>query len=354
MKSGCGDGAAAPRGPWVSAWLRLRRDRWSVAALAALATMILLALFGGAIATRLVGHNGDRLFPYATNQSLRPVGPWAHVPATDQIVLNDYGVVQPPPKGTPQALLVLGADGPLGRDELIRVLDGGRTSLEIGLGAVLIALLIAIPVGAVAGYFGGLADAVVSRFTETVMAFPLLLFLVFATAKLSPSLRGISYSWLVPSGVASEALLIGAFTSFYPTRLVRAQLVTLRSAEFVESGHMIGASDWRILRRHLLPHLIPTLLVWSAVAVATNILLEVGLSFIGVGVQPSTPTWGSLLSTAWGTIYQPLSFGPAQKFTTTQTIWQTIVPSTAILITVLALNQVSEGVRHAIEPWSRR
>jgi peptide/nickel transport system permease protein len=352
MNSGRNGGAAVPRGPWLSAWLRLRRDRWSVAALVALAVVLLLALFGGAIATRIVGHDGSKPFPYATNQSFRPVGIWAHIPATDQVVLDDYGVVLPPPKGTPKTLLVLGADGPLGRDELIRVLDGGRTSLEIGIGAVLIALLVAIPLGAVAGYFGGFVDAVVSRFTETVMAFPLLLFLVFATAKLSPSLRGISYSWVVPSGVVSEALLIGVFTSFYPTRLVRAQLLTLRNAEFVESGHMIGASNWRILRRHLLPHLVPTLLVWSAIAVATNILLEVGLSFIGVGVQPSTPTWGSLLSTAWGTIYQPASFG--RTFTSNQTPWQTIVPSVAILITVLSLNQVSEGVRRALEPWARR
>ena len=95
---------------------------------------------------------------------------------------------------------MLGADGPLGRDELIRVLDGARTSLEIALGGVLVALLIAVPVGSIAGYFGGATDAVVSRFTETIMAFPLLLFLVFATAKLSPSLRGVSYGWVLPIG----------------------------------------------------------------------------------------------------------------------------------------------------------
>ena len=316
--------------------------------MAVLVAILFLSLLGGAIVTRLVGHNGSRLFPYATSTALKPVGPWSHVPATDEVNIDVYGNVLPPDRGTRQALLVLGADGPLGRDELIRVLDGARTSLAIALGAVLVSLLIAIPVGSVAGYFGGSTDAVVSRFTETVMAFPLLLFLVFATAKVSPSLRGVSYSWVIPSGVFAEALLIGIFTSFYPTRLVRAQLLTLRNAEFVEASHMIGASDGRILRRHLLPHLVPTLLVWGAIAVATNILLEVGLSFIGVGVQPSTPTWGSLLATAWGTVYSPQSLGHAQ------TAWQTIIPTTAILITVLSLNQVSEGVRRAIEPWGRR
>ena len=319
--------------------------------MAALTLIFSLALFGGAIATQMLGHDGARPFPYATNASLKPVGPWTRVPATNQASLDDYGNILPPPRGTKKALMVLGADGSLGRDELIRLLDGARTSLEIAIGAVLVALMIAIPVGAIAGYFGGAADTVVSRFTETVMAFPLLLFLVFATARLSPSLRGVSWSWVVPTGVFSEALLIGIFTSFYPTRLVRAQVVMLRSSEFVEAAHMIGASDSRILRRHLFPHLIPTLLVWSTIAVATNILLEVGLSFIGVGVQPSTPTWGSMLATAWGTIYQPIV---SNRFLPlSQTPWQTIFPTAAILITVVALNQVSEGIRRAIEPWSR-
>jgi peptide/nickel transport system permease protein len=109
---------------------------------------------------------------------------------------------------------------------------------------------------------------------------------------------------------------------------------------------MIGSSDWRILRRDLVPHLWPTLLVWGAIAVATNILLEVSLSFIGVGVEASIPTWGSMLSEAWGTIYSSRSGEP--------TVWQTVFPTAGILITVVALNQVSEGVRRALEPQGRR
>ncbi|MGZ4393060.1 MAG: ABC transporter permease [Gaiellaceae bacterium] len=336
-----------PRGPWRSAWLRIRRDPWTMFALAALAFVLTISLFGGAVVSRLVGHDGARPFPYAaTGSHLRPVGPWTRVPATSQTIVDDYGNVLPAPKGSKTTLLIFGGDGTLGRDELIRLLDGGRTSLEIGLGAVLVALLVAIPIGAAAGYFGGWVDAVVSRFTETVMAFPMLLFLVFATAKLAPHLTGVAYSWVVPKGVFADVLLIGVFTSFYPARLVRSQLLTLRSAEFVDAAHMIGASDARILRRHLFPHLVPTLLVWGAIAVATNILLEVSLSFIGIGVAASTPTWGSLLSTAWGTIYGRGSLTP--------TVWQTLFPTAAILVTVLALNQLSEGVRRALEPWARR
>jgi len=338
-----------PRGPWAATWLRVRRDPWTVAALSALAVVLLLSLFGGAIATRILGHSGAEPFPYATRSSgtyTQAVGPMTRVPNTPNTNLDDYGNLLPPPKGTPTTLFVLGADGILGRDELIRLLDGGRTSLEIGLGAVLFALLIAVPVGSVAGYFGGPVDAVVSRFTETVMAFPMLLFLVFATAKISPYLAPVKYSWVVPPGAFSDALLIGVFTSFYPTRLVRQQTMVLRNAEWVDSAHMVGSSDWRILRRDLLPHLVPTMLVWGAIAVATNILLEVSLSFIGVGVEASTPTWGSMLSQAWGTIYSSRIGEP--------TIWQTVFPTAAILVTVVALNQVSEGMRRAVEPWSRR
>ncbi len=172
------------------------------------------------------------------------------------------------------------------------------------------------------------------------MAFPLLLFLIFASVRLGSSLGAVSYSWVVPRGVVAEALLIGLFTSFYPARLIRAQLVVLRSAEFVEASHMIGASDNRIMWRNLLPHLVPTLLVWGAVAAGTNILLEVGLSFIGAGVPVGAPTLGSLLSTSWGTVSSPHPYNGAYF-----TPWQTIFPTAAILITVVSLNQLSEGVR---------
>jgi peptide/nickel transport system permease protein len=316
-------------------------------ALALLAAILLAALFGGAVVTRLVGHNGVDPFPYATNADLRPTGPWAHVPVLKSALTDDFGRLTKPAHAK-TTLFVLGADGPLGRDELIRLLDGLRTSLELGFGAVFFALLVALPIGTAAGYFGGLTDAAVSRFTETVMAFPLLLFLIFASARVGSSLQFVNYSWLVPRGVFAEALLIGLFTSFYPTRLIRAQLHTLRNAEFVEASHMIGASNQRIMWRQLFPQVVPTLLVWGAIATGTNILLEVGLSFIGVGVPIGAPTLGSLLSTSWGTVSSPHPYN-GQYFTP----WQTIFPTAAILLTVVSLNQLSEGVRRAIEPWSR-
>jgi peptide/nickel transport system permease protein len=332
-------------GPWRQAWSRLRRDRLTMAALVVLAAILLAGLFGGSVVTRLVDHNGVDPYPYASNGNLRPVGPWTRVPALRDAKTDDYGFLAAAPRGTRRTLFVLGADGPLGRDELIRLLDGIRTSLEIAIGGVLFALLIGLPFGILAGYFGRWVDAAVSQFTETVMAFPLLLFLVFASARLTPTLRHVHWSWVLPGGVFGEALLIGAFTAFYPARLARARMLTLRHAEFVEASTMVGASHRRIMTKHLLPHLTPTILVWAAVTVGTNILLEVGLSFIGVGVQPQIPTLGQLLSTTWGTVQQPRTYNG-----TAYTPWQTIFPTVVILITVVALNQLSEGARRALDP----
>ena len=329
---------------------RLRRDRLSFAALVIFLLIVVLSFAGGPLASRLLSHNGYDQFPYAANINMKPVGPFTRVPALNNATGTTVsGDLAPPPRGTKTTLLVFGADGPLGRDEFIRVLDGGKTSLEIAITGMLVALLVGMPLGSLSGYFGGATDAVVARITDMVMAFPLMLFLVFASVQLDHVLDPIGYGWWFPPGVLAEALLIGLFTSFYPARLVRAQVLQLRHAEFVESAEITGASHTRILVRHLLPHLIPTILVWGAVAIATNILIEVGLSFIGAGVQVSTATWGSLLSTTWGTLLAP------QTYTSTDfTPWQTVFPTVAILLSVLSLNQLSEGLRHALDPWGSR
>lgn len=295
--------------------------------------------------TRIVGHSGSKPFLYAANSAQRPVGPWTRVPTPANPPIDQYGNLLPASKGSPSTMFVLGADGPLGRDELIRLLDGLRTSLEVAVGATLVALLIGIPLGSAAGYFGGVADSIISQATETLMAFPLLLFLLYANRYLIGDIRSVGWSWVVPNGVIGEAVLIGAFTAFYPTRLVRAQLLTLRRAEFVEAAHMVGASNLRILGRHLLPHVLPTMLVWGAAAIGTNMLAEVSLSFLGIGVQPSIPTLGTLLSTVWGTIYSPHSYDSHAY-----TPWQTICPMVAIGVSVLSLNHLSDVLRRALDP----
>ena len=336
--------------PWRLTLGRFVRDRWSLAAAIVFALILVVSIAGGPVAQAFLHHNGEDLFPYAVNWNQKPVGPLTHIYASHSPFIDNYGDLVTPPKGQrAKTLLAFGGDGPLGRDELIRVLDGGRASLEVAIGGMLIALLIGLPLGAVAGYFGGLWDTIVARLTETIMAFPLMLFLVWASVRLDQYLTPVALGSVFPRGIFAEALLIGVFTSFYPTRLIRAQLLPLRNTEFVEASRMVGASDWRILRRHLLPHLLSTLLVWGAIAVATNVLLEVGLSFLGAGVQPQTPTWGSLLSTTWGTVFNPRTFN-SQNFTA----WQTIFPAVAVMLAVVSLNQLSEGIRRALEPWSAR
>jgi peptide/nickel transport system permease protein len=342
-------GGGAPQGPWRLTLRRLRRDRWTLAAACLLAFIVFCSFAGGAIARAAVGHTAQDQYPYSVDDNFKPAGPWTRVPDTPYVNADQYGQTLPPPKGTKTTLLVLGADGTLGRDELLRLLDGGRTSLEIGIFGVFVALLVGVPLGVLAGYFGGLTDAVVSRLTETIMAFPLILFLVFASVRLADTLEPIGWGSIVPDGVFLVGLLIGLFTWFYPARLVRAEMLTLRDAEYVTAARSVGASEWRIVRRHLVPHLLPGLLVWAAIALAANILLEVGLSFVGVGIQVQTPSWGSMLSQVWGTI-----FAPGRYDNETYSAWQTILPSLAILLTVVALNQLSEGIRRALEPWGSR
>jgi ABC-type dipeptide/oligopeptide/nickel transport system permease subunit len=341
------DGAAL--GPFRLTLRRIRRDRWTLAAVSLLAFIAFCSFAGGSIASAFLGHSAQDQYPYAVDDNFRPAGPWTRVPDTPYVNANDYGDTIPPPKGTKKTLLVLGADGSLGRDELLRLLDGGRTSLEIGIFGVFVALLVGVPLGIVSGYFGGFTDTVVSRLTESIMAFPLILFLVFASVRLADTLTPIGWGQWIPDGVFLVGLLIGLFTWFYPARLVRAEMLTLRNAEYVSAARSLGASEWRIVRRHLVPHVLPGLIVWAAIAVAANILLEVGLSFVGVGVQAQTPTWGSMLSQVWGTI-----FAPGRYNATTYSTWQTILPTLAILLTVFALNQLSEGIRSALEPWSSR
>jgi ABC-type dipeptide/oligopeptide/nickel transport system permease subunit len=340
--------AVEARTPWRTAWRRFRRDRWALAAAWILAFVVVVSFAGGPVASSLLGHNGTDVFPYATSiADQQPVGFWAHVPETHHESIDAYGGIAPPPKHVARTLFILGADGTVGRDEFIRLLDGGRATLEIGLGGVLVALLIAVPLGCAAGYFGGVADALVGRVTETVMSFPLILFLIFASVHLRNALNALAFGSIVSPGVAGVAILLGAFTCFYPMRLVRAEVAKLRSAEFVEAAHMVGASDWRIVLRHLMPHLAPVLLVWAGFTIGTNILLAVGISFVGVGVQPEVPTWGGMLAGTWGSIFSPTtmnSFGSALRLT--------LPPTLAILVAVMALNQVADGVRRAVDPWA--
>ena len=269
------------------------------------------------------------------------------MPDTHQIApqTEDYET-PPPPAGTPNTLFLLGADGPLGHDLFLRLLYGGQVSLEVGIGAALIALLIGVTLGVIAGWLGGLVDGALGRLTDLVMALPILLILLMVGTGLGDGLRRFTFWGAFNEGVLQLILLIGAFTWYYPARIARAQMLDAAApASSSRPSQMVGSSGSRIVRKHLFPHLVPSLVVYGTIMVATALMLEVGVTFLGAGIRLPTSSWGTLLGQQWGsalnpTITTPDNFQP----------WPTIVPSVAILLTVLALNQLGEGMREALDP----
>jgi peptide/nickel transport system permease protein len=343
--------APRPQGQWALAWRRLKRDRLAVACGCFLVVVVFAVGPGAPLYEKAVGHGPNDLFPYAVSVGLRPAGLFTVTWDTSRVADDQPFAFHhtPPPKGTGKTLLLLGADSQLGRDEFLRILYGGRVSLEVAAGAAALALLIGVVLGMVAGYFGGLVDAVISRFTDLVMAFPLLLFLVLIGSLFSYGLTRWTFGGLLNQGVFQLIVIIGAFTWFYPARIVRAQIQSLRGREFVEAAQMVGAKDGRIMRTHLLPHVIPPLLAYGTLLIATNVMIEVGVTFLGAGIKLPTASWGSLLAQTWGSILNPNPYNPA----TTQP-WLTLCPSIAIFLTVFALNQFGEGLREATDPRSVR
>jgi peptide/nickel transport system permease protein len=336
-----------PAGAWRIALRRLRRDKVALASAGALLFVLFACFFGGPILAKALGHGPDSIFPYGA-RSQKPVGPWTHVSKAPFIESLDPN--SPPPKNVGTTLFVLGADGSLGRDELLRVLYGGRVTLGVAFGAALLALLIGLVLGSAAGYFGGFVDTVISRFTDLVMAFPLLLFVVaVGYTATGDRLTEITFGDTLPKGLLALILLIGLFTWFYPARIVRTQILTLRQREFVEAATATGASNGWILRRHLFPHVIPSLIIWGCIAVATNVMLEAGVTFLGAGIRIPTASWGTLLASTWGSLANPQLYDP-----TTFSQWPTIVPTAAILITVVALNQLGESLRNVLDPQAIR
>jgi len=343
--------APRPQGQWALAWRRFKRDRVAVGCGIFLLVLVFAVGPGAPLYERIVGHGPNDFFPYAVSVSLRPAGPLT-VTWNTPVMSGDNPFVfkhPDPPKGTGKTFLLLGADSALGRDEFLRVLYGGRVSLEIAAGAALLAILIGLLLGSIAGFYGGWTDAVISRFTDLVMAFPLLLFLVLIGSLFAHGLTDWTFHGLINQGVFQLILIIGAFTWFYPARIVRAQIMSLRHKEFVEAAQMVGARDSRIVRTHLLPHVLPPLLAYGTLLVATNIMIEVGVTFLGAGIKLPTASWGSLLAQTWGSVLNPNAYNPA-----TVQPWLTLVPSLAIFATVFSLNQFGEGLREATDPRSVR
>jgi peptide/nickel transport system permease protein len=235
---------------------------------------------------------------------------------------SDFAAVLQPPS----AQHPLGTDD-LGRDTLARIADGGRVSMQAGVLATLLAMAIGVPLGLIAGYYRGWADLVISRLTDVLLAFPFLILAVGLAAILGPSLRNVVF-----------ALGISALPSFI--RVTRGEVLGLREQDYVGGAIADGAGDARILRRYILPNAISPLLVQATVTIPQAIIGESVLSFLGLGVQPPTPSWGTMLSSAQAFLGQaPLL---------------AVFPGVAIALAALSFNLVGDGLRDALDPKATR
>jgi ABC-type dipeptide/oligopeptide/nickel transport system permease subunit len=312
------------RSYWEQVWIRFRRDKVALASGVFIIFLVLVAIFGGPIAQHFLGHGPNDLFFAGVNQDLLPVGPWTHVADPNH------------PGHT--TLFVLGADGTLGRDEFLRILYGARVSLEVAVLATIGTMGIGVLMGTVAGYFRGWIDTIISRIIEITMAFPALLFIIALAATIGDRLNNITLHGFFGKGVITLFLVFSVFGWFYPARIVRSSVLSLREKEFVEAARMVGASDWRIMKSHILPHLVAPIIVVSTLSVAAFILGEAGLSFLGLGVKLPTASWGTLLA-------------DAPNFYTSQP-WLMVWPGLAVLLTTLAFNLLGDGLRDSFDPRS--
>ena len=230
----------------------------------------------------------------------------------------------------------LGTDD-LGRDVLLRLLEGGRASLLVGLCAALGSAAIGTLVGLLAGYFGGRADALLMRLTDGLLALPLLPLLIVLAA-IDPAKLGLPETLVFSdfAGLARIVIIVSLFGWTTVARLVRAEALRLREETFVLAARAQGAGSARIMTRHILPNLASPIIVATTLAAGNVILLEAVLSFLGLGIQPPTPSWGNLLTNAQELVWTAPSLA----------IW----PGLLILITVVALNIVGDGLREALDP----
>ncbi len=334
------DVAAAPaapvtvkaRGYWELVWIRFRRDRLAMVSFGFIIFLFATAFAGAPIAAHFLGHGPNALFGYGVHDFV-PVGPWSHISAApyfagDQIpqfLQKQYG----------NTTLVLGASDQNGSDMFLRLLYGAQVSLEVGIFATLGSVSLGVLMGLTGGYFRGWIDTVVSRMIEVVMVFPYLLFIIALRIVAGDKLNSVTLGFL-PHGVFTLALIFSVFGWFYPARIMRGVVLSLREKEFVEAARMTGASDWRIMRSHLLPHLVAPIIVYSTILIAQNILGEAGLSFLGLGIDPPQASWGNLLANA-------------PQFYQTD-VWILLFPGLAILFTTIAFNLLGDGLRDAFDP----
>jgi len=287
-------GAVAVADDWESparrTLYRLFRRKGAVVGLIVIATFIVLALFAPLIA---------------------PYDPLA----------TSWTLVRKPPS----ALHWFGTDD-LGRDVLSRVIYGTRASLTAGAISVCIAFSVGVPLGLLSGYLGGFLDALISRITDAMLACPFLILAIALAAFLGPSLGNA----MIAIGISATPIFV---------RLTRGQTMNVKVEDYVEAARAVGNPPWRIALVHILPNIMPALLVQATLSIAAAIIAEAALSFLGLGQQPPAPSWGSMLNAA-------------QRFLTNAP-WMALWPGLGIFLVVLSFNLVGDGLRDALDPRER-
>jgi peptide/nickel transport system permease protein len=316
-------------GPWYLAYRRLQRNRVALGFLALFALIVLFALAAPLWADQVAGTGPN------TTHTLEKV----EVDGETREVVDRTGQPIGPLWIGAGGKFFLGADGRLGRDEMVRLMYGGRTSLFIALTAALITTVIATLLGLLAGYHRGRTDTAIARALDIIWAFPVLLLAIALGIALA--VGGLQIGPLtIPSGsIWIPILIIGGVLIPYTARPVRGQVLSLREKDFVEAAVAQGAGPLRVMFAELLPNLTSTIIVFFAINVANDMLLESALSFLGVGVQPPNASWGTMIAAGNDLI--------------TSAPLLTILPGTMILLTVLSLNVFGDGLRDALDPKSK-
>jgi peptide/nickel transport system permease protein len=305
--------------PWRLTWRRFRKHRMAVIALVGLIVIFAYIWFGGLIFARGL---------------CAPTG--QYVTAEAYANCNDTsGKLQPPSREHP-----FGTDT-IGRDILARTIYGGQISLAIGIFAATVEVILGVLVGAIAGYFGRWVDDVLMRITEAMLIIPSLFLLIVLGKALGGKVPEIEILGRSLSGSVVVIILVIGFTSWmYLARIVRANVLSLKELDFISASRALGVSDARIIFRHLLPNTIAPIIVSATLGVSGAILSEAYVSFLGLGVQTPTASWGNMLDSA----VKYLQTAP----------WLWFFPGLLILLTVLCINFIGDGLRDALDPRSTR
>jgi peptide/nickel transport system permease protein len=293
-------------------WERFRQDRAALAGAVVILILVLIAIIGGPIAQAVTGHAPNDIVPNSQDDFGVPFGPSSH--------------------------LWFGADAE-GRDLFVRTMYGARISLFVGIVASGFAVSIGLVVGLTAGFFGGAVDTVLSRAADVLLAVPQILIAVGIVAACSTTKQGCLGGVLQP-GLPVVISVITLFSWSYIARIVRGYTLSLREKEFVESARAAGATNFRIIWQEILPNLLGPLIVYTTLLIPTNILFEAALSYLGLGVPSTEPSWGSILNDA------------SQLYDVAW--WLMLFPGAFLIVTTLAFNLLGDGLRDAFDVRTER